>query len=89
MIQSPMYSLFDYMLSPPVRTVVVVSENQLNDLRLQQVNEEIEVIQRQQKELEAAYSRRKQNLSDSLASLGAEVKRLTPAKTTKKNVTAK
>ena len=89
MIQSPMYSLFDYMLSPPVRTVVVVSENQLNDLRLQQVNEEIEVIERQQKELEAAYSRRKQNLSDSLASLGAEVKRLTPAKTTKKNVTAK
>ncbi len=89
MIQSPMYSLFDYMLSPPVRTVVVVSENQLNDLRLQQVNEEIEVIERQQKELEAAYNRRKQNLSDSLASLGAEVKRLTPAKTTKKNVTAK
>ena len=89
MIQSPMYSLFDYMLSPPVRTVVVVSENQLNDLRLQQVNEEIQVIERQQKELEAAYSRRKQNLSDTLASLGAEVKRLTPAKTTKKNVTAK
>ena len=84
-----MYSLFDYMLSPPVRTVVVVSENQLNDLRLQQVNEEIEVIQRQQKALEAAYSRRKQNLSDTLASLGAEVKRLTPAKTTKKNVTTK
>ena len=84
-----MYSLFDYMLSPPVRTVVVVSEDQLNDLRLQQVNEEIEVIERQQKELEAAYSRRKQNLSDSLASLSAEVKRLSPAKTTKKNVTAK
>ena len=81
-----MYSLFDYMLSPPVRTVVVVSEDQLNDLRLQQVNEEIEVIERQQKELEAAYSRRKQNLSDSLASLGAEEKRLTPANTTNKNV---
>ena len=84
-----MYSLFDYMLTPPVRTVVVVSENQLNDLRLQQVNEEIETVKVQQEELEAAYSRRKQNLSDTLASLGAEVKRLTPAKTTKKNVTAK
>ena len=84
-----MYSLFDYMLSPPVRTVVVVSEEKLNDLRLQQVNEEIQVIERQQKELEGAYSRRKQNLSDTLASLGAEVKRLTPAKTTKKNVTTK
>ena len=89
MIQSPMYSLFDYMLTPPVRTVVVVSENQLNDLRLQQVNEEIGVIESQQKELEAAYSRRKQNLSDTLASLSDEVKRLSPAKTTKKNVTAK
>ena len=84
-----MYSLFDYMLTPPVRTVVVVSEDQLTDLRRQQVNEEIEVIQRQQKELEAAYSRRKQNLSDSLASLGAEVKRLTPAKTTKKKIKKK
>jgi len=84
-----MYSLFDYMLTPPVRTVVVVSENQLNDLRLQQVNEEIEVIQRQQKELDSAYSRRKQNLSDTLASLSDEVKRLSPAKTTKKNVTTK
>ena len=77
------------MLSPPVRTVVVVSENQLNDLRLQQVNEEIEVIQRQQKELDSAYSSRKHNLSDTLASLSDEVKRLSPAKTTKKNVTTK
>ena len=84
-----MYSLFDYMLSPPVRTVVVVSENQLNDLRLQQVNEEIEVIQRQQKELDSAYSRRKQNLSDTLASLNSQVKALKPAAPAKKNVTTK
>lgn len=83
-----MYSLFDYMLSPPVRTVVVVSENQLNDLRLTQVNEEIKTIKGQQKELEAAYSRRKQNLSDSLASLESQVKQLSPAKE-KKDVTTK
>ena len=89
MIQSPMYSLFDYMLSPPVRTVFVVSENQLNDLRLQQVNEESQVIERQQKELEAAYSRRKQNISDTLASLESQVKALKPASSAKKNVTTK
>jgi len=84
-----MYSLFDYMLSPPVRTVVVVSEEQLNDLKAQQLNEEIETIKRQREELEAAYNRRKQNLTDSLASLNTQVKALTPAKPAKKNVTTK
>ena len=84
-----MYSLFDYMLSPPVRTVVVVSEEQLNDLKAQQLNEEIETVKRQSEELEAAYNRRKQNLTDSLASLESQVKALTPAKPAKKNVTAK
>ena len=84
-----MYSLFDYMLSPPVRTVVVVSEDQLNDLRIRQYNEEIQTIQNQQKELEAAYSRRKSSLSDSLAHLESQVKQLTPAKTTKKVTASK
>ena len=84
-----MYSLFDYMLSPPVRTVVVVSEEQLNDLKAQQLNEEIETVKRQREELEAAYNRRKQNLTDSLASLESQVKALTPAKPAKKNVTTK
>ena len=77
------------MLSPPVRTVVVVSEEQLNDLKAQQLNEEIETVKRQREELEAAYNRRKQNLTDSLASLNTQVKALTPAKPAKKNVTTK
>ena len=84
-----MYSLFDYMLSHPVRTVVVVSEEQLNDLKAKQLNEEIEPVKRQREELEAAYNRRKQNLTDSLASLNTQVKALTPAKPAKKNVTTK
>ena len=84
-----MYSLFDYMLSPPVRSVVVVSEEQLNDLKAKQLNEEIETVKRQREELEAAYNRRKQNLTDSLASLESQVKALTPAKPAKKNVTTK
>ena len=77
------------MLSPPVRTVVVVSEEQLNDLKAQQLNEEIETVKRQSEALEAAYNRRKQNLTDSLASLNTQVKALTPAKPAKKNVTTK
>ena len=84
-----MYSLFDYMLSPPVRTVVVVSEEQLNDLKAKQLNEEIETTKRQSEELEAAYNRRKQNLADTLASLESQVKALNPAKPAKKNVTTK
>ena len=77
------------MLTPPMRTVVVVSENQLTDLRRQQVNEEIQTVKVQQEELEAAYSRRKQSLDDSLAHLNSQLKQLAPAKETKKNVTAK
>ena len=84
-----MYSLFDYMLSPPVRTVVVVTEEQLNDLKAKQLNEEIEITKRQQDELEAAYNRRKQNLTDSLSSLESQVKSLKPAAPAKKNVTTK
>ena len=77
------------MLTPPMRTVVVVSENQLTDLRRQQVNEEIQTVKVQQEELEAAYSRRKQSLEDSLAHLNSQLKHLAPAKETKKNVTTK
>ena len=77
------------MLTPPVRTVVVVTEDQLTDLKLKQVYEEIKTLQVQQEELEAAYNRRKSSLSDSLAHLQSQVKQLEPAKTTKKNVTTK
>ncbi len=64
------------MLTPPVRTVVVVSENQLTDLRRQQVNEEIETVKVQQEELESAYNRRKQSLRDSVAHLESQLKQL-------------
>ena len=83
-----MYSLFDYMLSPPVRTVVVVSENQLTELRQKQVNEEIKTVKVQEEELEAAYNRRKQSLRDTLASLELQLKQIEPAKETK-SVTSK
>ena len=76
------------MLSPPVRTVVVVSENQLNELRQKQVNEEIQTVKIQEEELEAAYNRRKQSLRDTLASPESQLKQIEPAKEVK-NVTTK
>ena len=76
------------MLSPPVRTVVVVSENQLTELRQKQLNEEIKTVKAQEEELEAAYNRRKQSLRDTMASLELQVKQLEPAKEDK-NVTTK
>ena len=76
------------MLSPPVRTVVVVSENQLNELRQKQVNEEIQTVKIQEEELEAAYNRRKQSLRDTLASLESQLKQIEPANELK-NVTTK
>ena len=76
------------MLSPPVRTVVVVSENQLTELRQKQVNEEIKTVKVQEEELEAAYNRRKQSLRDTLASLELQLKQIEPAKETK-SVTSK
>ena len=76
------------MLSPPVRTVVVVSENQLTELRQKQVNEEIQTVKVQEEELEAAYNRRKQSLRDTLASLELQLKQIEPAKETK-SVTSK
>ena len=83
-----MYSLFDYYFTPPTRTVYVVSENQLNELRQKQVNEEIQTVKVQEEELEAAYNRRKQSLRDTLASLELQLKQLEPAKE-EKNVTTK
>ncbi len=86
-----MYSLFDYMLSPPMRTVVVVTEDKLKDLQRKQITDEISTNQRQKEELEAAYNRRKQSLDDSLAHLESQLKALEPTKSTtrKKVVTSK
>ena len=84
-----MYSLFDYMLSPQMRTVVVVTEDKLKDLQRKQITDEISTNQRQKEELEAAYNRRKQSLADSLAHLNSQLKQLAPAKEPKKNVTTK
>ena len=74
-----MYSLFDYYFQPPTRTVYVVSEEQLEKIKLKQKNAEIKEVESQLKELDAAYDRRKSSLNDSLANLRTQVKELDKA----------
>ena len=54
-----MYSLFDYYFTPPTRTVYVVSDEQLEKLKLTQKNAEIKEVKVQMQELDNAYNRRK------------------------------
>ncbi len=75
-----MYSLFDYYFTPPTRTVYVVSEEQLEQLKLTQKQSEIKEVKVQLQELENAYTRRKSEFENTLASLEDEVKKLEPAK---------
>jgi len=69
-----------------MRTVVVVTEDKLKDLQRKQITDEISINQRQQEELEAAFTRRKQSLNDSLAHLESQLKAIEPVKTTRKKV---
>ena len=71
-----MYSLFDYYFTPPTRTVYVVSEEQLEKLKLTQKNAEIKEVKVQLQELDNAYNRRKSEFVDTLAALEDEVKKL-------------
>ena len=75
-----MYSLFDYYFTPPTRTVYVVSEEQLEKLKLTQKQSEIKEVRVQLQELENAYNRRKSEFENTLASLEGDVKKLEPAK---------
>ena len=75
-----MYSLFDYYFTPPTRTVYVVSEEQLDKLKLTQKENEVKEAKAQLEQLEAAYDRRKSELVDLLANLESEVKKLEPSK---------
>tara|TARA_R100001594_G_scaffold60140_1_gene94119 strand:+ start:1431 stop:1667 length:237 start_codon:yes stop_codon:yes gene_type:complete len=71
-----MYSLFDYYFTPPTRTVYVVSDEQLEKLKLTQKNAEIKEVKVQLQELDNAYNRRKSEFVDTLAALEDEVKKL-------------
>ena len=74
-----MYSLFDYYFTPPTRTVYVVSEEQLEKLKVTQKKTEIREVKVPLQELDNAYNRRKSEFEDTLANLESEVKKLEPA----------
>ena len=74
-----MRSMFDYYFTPPTRTVYVVSEEQLEKLKITQRKNEIREVKVQLQELENAYNRRKSEFEDTLANLESEVKKLEPA----------
>ena len=71
-----MYSLFDYYFTPPTRTVYVVSDEQLEKLKLTQKNAEIKEVKVLLQDLDNAYNRRKSEFVDTLAALEDEVKKL-------------
>ena len=71
--------MFDYYFTPPTRTVYVVSEEQLEKLKITQRKNEIREVKVQLQELENAYNRRKSEFEDTLANLESEVKKLEPA----------
>ena len=71
--------MFDYYFTPPTRTVYVVSEEQLEKLKVTQKKNEIREVKVQLQELDNAYNRRKSEFEDTLANLESEVKKLEPA----------
>ena len=75
-----MYSQIDYNYTPPTTTVYLESQEQLEQLKLTQKQSEIKEVKVQLQELENAYTRRKSEFENTLASLEDEVKKLEPAK---------
>tara|TARA_Y100001934_G_scaffold87106_1_gene108148 strand:- start:353 stop:622 length:270 start_codon:yes stop_codon:yes gene_type:complete len=86
-----MYStLFDAVFTDsffsPMRTVYVVSDSQLEEIKRKQHQEELDNIEASRKRLESNYQARVKVLSDREIELKEELKALAPAK--KEKVTA-
>ena len=77
-------SLFDAMFSdsflPPLRTIYVVSDSQLEELKRKEYQEELENIETSRKRLEDNYQARVKVLADRKVELKEELKALNPAK---------
>ena len=77
-------SLFDAVLSDsffsPMRTVYVVSDSQLEEIKRNQREEELENIETSRKRLEESYKARVKVLDDREHELQEEIKALSPAK---------
>jgi hypothetical protein len=85
-------SLFDAVFSDsffsPMRTVYVVSDSQLEEIKRNQREEELENIETSRKRLEESYQARVKVLDDREHELQEEIKSLAPAKKEKEKVTA-
>ena len=85
-------SLFDAVFSDsffsPMRTVYVVSDSQLEELKRKQHQEELDNIEASRKRLEENYQARVKVLDDREHDLQEEIKALAPAKKKKEKVSA-
>ena len=85
-------SLFDAVFSDsffsPMRTVYVVSDSQLEEIKCNQRAEELENIEVSRKRLKESYQARVKALDDREYELQEEIKALAPAKNEKEKVTS-
>ena len=85
-------SLFDSLFADsffsPMRTVYVVSDSQLEEIKRNQREEELENIETSRKRLEESYQARVKVLDEREHELQEEIKALAPAKKEKEKVTA-
>ena len=85
-------SLFDAVFADsffsPMRTVYVVSDSQLKEIKRNQREEELENIETSRKRLEESYQARVKVLDKREHELQEEIKALAPAKKEKEKVTA-
>ena len=85
-------SLFDAVFADsffsPMRTVYVVSDSQLEEIKRNQREEELEDIETSRKRLEESYQARVKVLDDRELELQEEIKAFSPAKKKKEQVTA-
>ena len=85
-------SLFDAVFSDsflsPMRTVYVVSDSQLEELKRKQHQDELDNIEASRKRLEESYQTRVKVLADREVELKEELKALAPSKKEKEQVTA-
>ena len=85
-------SLFDTAFADsffsPMRTVYVVSDSQLEEIKRNQREEELENIETSRKRLEESYQARVKVLDDREHELQEEIKSLAPAKKKKEKVAA-
>ena len=85
-------SLFDAVFADfffsPMRTVYVVSDSQLEEIKRNQREEELENIEASRKRLEESYQSRVKVLDERAHELQEEIKAFAPAKKEKEKVTA-